>query len=144
MSDSIGPASASPSSSSVLGKLRGLLLQRQFMVFVAGGVLTTLLDLGVMQLALHYGLAPLSAASAGFAAGLAVNYAFHARVTFARLTSGASLMRYLCVVALNYGLTLLLVALAQWLCGMPLAGKLLSLPLVAANGFLLSKFWVFK
>lgn len=127
-----------------VARVRSLFLQRQFVIFIIGGVLTTLLDLGVMQLALHYGVAALSAASAGFAVGLALNYAFHARVTFARLTSGPGLVRYLCVVALNYALTLLLVALAQWLCGMPLAGKLLSLPLVAANGYLLSKFWVFK
>ncbi|RFP11908.1 MULTISPECIES: GtrA family protein [unclassified Duganella] len=121
-----------------------LFLQRQFLVFVAGGVLSALVDIGLMQLLLGAGAAPLAAASAGFVAGLMVNYAFHARVTFARLTQRHSLPRYLCVVALNYGITLLLVWLAQTLLGMPLAGKLASLPVVAANGFLLSKFWVFK
>jgi putative flippase GtrA len=124
--------------------LNRLFLQRQFLVFVAGGVLTALIDIGLMQLALRSGATPLAAASIGFAAGLAVNYAFHARITFARLTRSHSVLRFLCVVALNYGLTLLLVALAQTLLGSPLTGKLISLPLVAANGFLLSKFWVFK
>jgi putative flippase GtrA len=124
--------------------LERLFLQRQFLVFVAGGVLTALIDIGLMQLALRAGAAPLTAASIGFAVGLAVNYAFHARVTFARLTQRHSALRFLCVVALNYGLTLLLVGLAQALVGSPLTGKLVSLPLVAANGFLLSKFWVFK
>lgn len=124
--------------------MMALFWQRQFLVFVAGGVLTAAIDIGLMQLALSQGVAPLPAATFGFAAGLAVNYAFHARVTFARLTRRHSLLRYLVVVALNYGLTLLLVALAQALAGHPLAGKLISLPLVAANGFLLSKYWVFK
>lgn len=124
--------------------MKQLFLQRQFLVFVAGGLLSALVDIGLMQLALRNGAAPLWAASAGFAAGLAVNYAFHARVTFARLSQRHSLLRYLCVVAFNYGLTLLMVALAHSLAGSPLAGKLASLPLVAASGFLLSKFWVFK
>lgn len=124
--------------------MMALFWQRQFLVFVAGGVLTAAIDIGLMQLALMQGVAPLPAATFGFLAGLAVNYAFHARVTFARLTRRHSLLRYLVVVALNYGLTLLLVGLAQALAGNPLAGKLISLPLVAANGFLLSKYWVFK
>lgn len=121
-----------------------LFLRRQFLVFVAGGLLSALVDIGLMQLLLGAGAAPLAAASAGFAAGLAVNYAFHARVTFAQLSRRDSLLRYLCVVAINYGVTLLMVALAQAWLDNPLTGKLASLPLVAANGFLLSKFWVFK
>jgi hypothetical protein len=52
--------------------------------------------------------------------------------------------RYLCVVALNYLLTVGLVGLAQWLVGSPLAGKLLSLPLVAVNGYLLGRYWIFR
>jgi hypothetical protein len=35
-------------------------------------------------------------------------------------------------------------AAAVALAGMPLAGKIVSLPLVSLNGFLLSKFWIFK
>ncbi len=121
-----------------------LIPQRQFLVFITGGVLSALVDIGLMQLLLSAGVLPLAAASGGFAAGLLVNYAFHARVTFARMAQSHSLLRYGCVVAINYALTLVLVSLAQSLLGMPLAGKLLSLPVVAVNGFLLSKFWVFK
>lgn len=116
----------------------------QFLVFVAGGVLSALADIGLMQALLAAGIAPLAAASAGFAAGLLINYGFHAKVTFKRLGGGGAVARYLCVVALNYALTLAMVALAQHCFGMPLAGKLASLPLVAVNGYLLSKHWVFK
>lgn len=120
-------------------------LSWQFVVFVAGGVLSAVADIGTMQLLLSSGVPAMVAATAGFAVGLAVNYAFHAKVTFRRLgsTSGAAL-RYLCVVGMNYLLTLALVALGQTLAGSPLIGKIASLPIVAANGFLLSKFWVFK
>jgi putative flippase GtrA len=116
----------------------------QFVVFVAGGVLSAVADIGTMQLLLSGGAAALAAASAGFVVGLAVNYAFHAKVTFRQLGCGRALGRYLCVVGLNYLLTLALVALGQQLAGSALLGKIASLPVVAANGFLLSKFWVFK
>ncbi len=119
-------------------------LRPQLLRYLAGGVLSALLDIGLMQLLLARGAAPAAAASAGFLAGLLLNYAFHARVTFGRLASPAGFARFLCLVGLNYLLTLACVALAVAL-GLPaLAGKLLSLPLVAANGFLLGKYWIFR
>jgi len=128
-----------------LAPLRALLPSAQFIVYVGGGVLSALVDIGLMQLLLlRGGAAPLAAASAGFLAGLTVNYLFHARVTFKRLSDAGTLARYLGVVAVNYTLTLALVALAQSLCGYPLAGKLASLPLVAVNGYFLIKYWAFK
>ncbi|MYM68831.1 GtrA family protein [Pseudoduganella sp. FT55W] len=120
------------------------LLSTQFLVFVTGGVLCALIDVGLMQGLLMGGAAPLTAASAGFLAGLLVNYLFHAKVTFKQLSSGATVARYLCVVAINYLITLALVALAQHWFGMAMIGKLASLPVVAVNGYLLSKHWVFK
>jgi putative flippase GtrA len=116
----------------------------QFLVFVAGGGLSALVDIGLMQLLILNGVAPLPATSAGFGAGLCVNYAFHARVTFKNVTTVRTLSRFLCVVALNYLLTLGLVALSVALFEQALVGKLLSLPLVALNGFFLSKHWIFK
>jgi putative flippase GtrA len=65
-------------------------------------------------------------------------------VTFDAPATPASFARYLCVVGINYLLTLGCVALAQSLAGMPLAGKIVSLPLVAVNGYLLGKLWIFK
>lgn len=116
----------------------------QFLVFIAGGGLSALVDIGLMQLLIMNGVAPLAATTAGFAAGLCVNYAFHARVTFKNVTSLRTLSRFLCVVGLNYLLTLGLVALSVALFEQALIGKLLSLPLVAVNGFFLSKHWIFK
>ncbi|GJJ01053.1 hypothetical protein RugamoR64_15910 [Duganella rhizosphaerae] len=124
--------------------LKRALLQPQFLLFVAGGLLCALIDIGLMQLLIRGGAAPVAAASAGFVAGLVVNYAFHAKVTFKQLSSSTTVARYLCVVAANYLITVALVALAQSLLGWALAGKLASLPLVAVNGYLLSKYWVFK
>lgn len=117
---------------------------RQFAVFVTGGAVCALVDVGLMQLLSAAGVHFASATTAGFAAGLLVNYAFHSRVTFAAAATPANFMRYLCVVGVNYLLTMACVALSVALLGMPLPGKLVSLPLVALNGFMLSKYWIFK
>jgi putative flippase GtrA len=117
---------------------------RHVAVFLAGGVLSAAVDIGVMQLLLHAGLHFTAATTAGFLSGLLLNYAWHSRVTFDAAATPASFARYLCVVALNYALTLACVALAQALAGLPLAGKILSLPLIAVNSYLLGKFWIFK
>jgi putative flippase GtrA len=117
---------------------------RQFGVFVAGGLLCAGVDIGLMQLLIEGGTHHTAAASAGFVAGLLVNYAFHSRVTFEQAASKSSFARYLCVVGLNYVLTIACVALAVSLADNPLAGKILSLPLVAVNGYLLSRYWIFK
>ena len=125
-------------------RLAAGLLRRQFLVYVGGGVLCALIDIGLMQWLLHLGAHPVAASSAGFGAGLAVNYAFHAKVTFGGTAGGRSFARYLCVVAANYLLTITLVSLAQAWLDSPLAGKLLSLPLVAVNGYLLGRYWIFR
>jgi hypothetical protein len=36
------------------------------------------------------------------------------------------------------------VSLAVALAGMPMLGKIVSLPLVSVSGYLLSKFWIFR
>ncbi|MEO7495505.1 MAG: GtrA family protein [Massilia sp.] len=123
---------------------RPALLSAQFLVFIAGGALSALVDIGLMQVLLLRGAGSLAAASGGFLAGLLVNYAFHARVTFNSLTSAATLLRFLCLVALNYLITIALVGAAQALGGAALLGKLVSLPLVAINGFYLGRRWIFK
>jgi putative flippase GtrA len=117
---------------------------RQFAVFVIGGLLCAAVDIGLMQLLLRAGVHFASATSAGFAAGLLVNYAFHSRITFDAAANPAGFARYLCVVGINYALTMGCVALAAGLAGMPLAGKLASLPLVSVNGYLLGKYWIFR
>ncbi|MFC0253441.1 GtrA family protein [Massilia consociata] len=117
---------------------------RQFAVYVSGGVICALADIGVMQLMLVTGFHSAWASSAGFVVGLLISFAFHSRVTFNAAASPAAFTRYLCLVGLNYALTLGCVTLAELGFDNPLAGKILSLPLVAANGYLFGKYWIFK
>jgi putative flippase GtrA len=119
-------------------------LSPQFMVFIAGGALTAVVDIGLLQLLVMNHVDPFLATTTGFLAGLAVNYAFHAKVTFKNVATLATLTRFLCVVGMNYLLTLGCVAASVALFQLPLLGKLVSLPLVALNGFFLSKYWIFK
>ena len=118
--------------------------QRQLALYLGGGVASALIDVGLMNALLRARLHYLLAASAGFGAALLFNYAYHAHVTFDAAPGGASLLRYLCVVAFNYGLTLACVSAGVALGTSPLAAKLLALPLVAASGFILGKRWIFK
>lgn len=139
------------------------LRRRQFLVYIGGGLLSSAFDVTVMQCLLRadIGVSVAAATSTGFLAGLLLNYSFHARVTFGALQGGARqarLLRFLCVVGVNYVLTLACVGLALvlggWLAtgmgvpvseaGAALVGKLVSLPLVACSGFLLSKYWIFR
>ena len=124
---------------------RFALWDARFLLYVAGGVVSAAVDIGVMQMLIAGGVHPLLATSAGFATSLLVNYLFHARLTFRDAAAGAgSFARYLALVLANYLLTLAFVAAWLALFGQPLVGKLLSLPVIAVNGYLLGKHRVFK
>ncbi len=121
-----------------------LLAKAPFLVYVSGGVLSAAVDIGTMQLLLTNGMPTLPATTVGFLTGLIVNYMFHARVTFGKGGSRASFARYLAVVAVNYTLTIAIVTAFEHLAGSALAGKLVSLPVVAVVGYLSGKYWIFK
>lgn len=117
---------------------------RQFAVFVGVGITCAAIDIGLMQLLTWGGLHYIAATTLGFAAGLVVNFLLHTRITFNTGYSHGTLVRFMVVVLINYLLTLLTVSLFHASLDMALLGKVVSLPLVAVNGFLLSKYWVYR
>lgn len=117
---------------------------RRFSIYVSVGVLCATIDIGMMHLLLRLGIHYLAAATTGFFTGFVVNFVLHTRVTFGAYYSHRALARFSAVVVLNYILSVLIVFAFQELWLMPLLGKLVSLPLVAVNGFLLSKHWVYR
>jgi putative flippase GtrA len=121
-----------------------LMRQHQLLKYLVGGGLSAVIDIGLLQGLLWLGAPLVVAVSAGFLGGLAFNFLFHAHLTFQRGAGRATFVRYLCVVAANYVLTLLCVSASVSLSGSPLPGKLLALVLVAANGYLLGKRWIFR
>jgi len=123
---------------------RAGLLSPQLAIYIFGGLVCAGIDVGLMQLLIANHVNPFAATTAGFLTSLIVNYLFHARVTFKNVTSAATFTRYLCVVALNYVITLGIVAISLSLTGVALYGKLISLAVISVNGFLLGKYWIFK
>lgn len=122
-----------------------VLFNRQFLIFIAGGLISVAIDIGVMQLMISLEINPLLAATVGFFSGLIFNYLYHVFFTFKSMISFAILVRFMIVVCINYIITIILIYISYslFMVGV-LPGKILSLPIVAANGYLLSKHWVFK
>ena len=120
------------------------MIQHQFLVYVAVGVLSALIDIGAMQTLMYVGVHYGVATSAGFALGLAVNYRSHAKFTFKAVRSHKSAFRYGVLVLANYVLTLTFVVAAERWLASALIGKIISLPVIAVSGFLWSRSWVFK
>jgi putative flippase GtrA len=116
----------------------------QFALYLSVGIVCALIDIGLMQLCMFFEVDPLIAATVGFLAGLSVNFLLHTRFTFQSRVSGLALSRYLAVVFANYCVTLLMVWLGEVVSGAALFGKLVSLPLVAAIGYVLCRIWVYR
>ncbi|WP_050010615.1 GtrA family protein [Herbaspirillum sp. B65] len=121
-----------------------MIISKSFLTFIIVGAITALIDIGLMQLLIWVGVYYLVAATLGFFVGLLANFSLHTRVTFGAEYSHSVLVRFVTVVFINYFTTLLIVHLFQITLNEPLLGKLISLPVVAVNGFFLSKNWVYK
>ena len=101
-------------------------------------------DIGIMQSMMTFGFNYIIATSVGFFFGLIVNYLFHAIITFQSISGYSVILRFILVVGINYIITVAFVTLSLYTLDSALIGKISSLPFVAVNGFMLSKYWVFK
>ena len=120
------------------------LLDAQFMIFIAGGIVSAILDICILQIMIFMGYVNILSVTAGFFGGLIVNFTFHVKLTFKSVTSFLILIRFLLVVLVNYLITVAFVMISFSFLENVLVGKIASLPIIAINGFLLSKYWVFK
>jgi putative flippase GtrA len=117
---------------------------KQFFIFILGGFLSALIDIGTLMLLIKIGTTVLVATTGGFFLGLLFNYLFHTQVTFSVPKTMRSMFCFVIIVNVNYMLTLAFVFAAYFLNVHAVVGKLVSLPFVALNGFYLSKYWAFK
>lgn len=117
---------------------------RQFAIFSAMGLISTASDLLCLWLLVQMGAAHLPAVTLAFVVGFLVNLFLHSKVTFQSHLKGPHVIRFIAVVCINYTITIAMVSLFEWLSLSYMLGKFISLPLVTANGYLLSKQWVFK
>ena len=98
----------------------------------------------ILQIMIFMGYFNILSVTVGFFSGLIVNFTFHVKLTFKSITSFLILVRFSLVVMVNYFITVAFVMLSFSMLESVLVGKIASLPIVAINGFLLSKYWVFK
>lgn len=120
------------------------MIDRQFLVYAAVGLLSAALDVGLMRVLMVLNVHYLAAATLGFVFGLTVNLILHSNVTFKKNISCRIFVRYMIVVVVNCSLTLLGVQVFNQLLSMPVLGKVVLLPLIAINGFFLSKCWIYE
>ena len=121
-----------------------LVVSRQFVTFVGVGIACAVVDIGLMLLLIFAGLHHSIAATFGFTAGLVLNFALHTKVTFSSKYSHKILAKFIALVVINYLLTMALVGISFGLLSSALVGKVISLPIVALNSFLLGKYWIYK
>lgn len=119
-------------------------ITRQFCVFAGVGIACTVIDVCMMKVLLLFGLHHIVAATVGFLSGLVANFLLHTRITFNAKFSKSVFVKFMMVVLINYLLTIVFVSIFDATLGMAMLGKYLSLPVVAVNGFLLSKFWIYR
>ncbi|MDY7539960.1 GtrA family protein [Undibacterium sp. RTI2.1] len=119
-------------------------MSKQFLVYLTGGVICAVLDIGIMQGLIWFELNYILATTAGFFLSFLVNYIFHANLTFKSITTPTSFIKFSAVVCINYAITLSFVFIAYTFFNYALVGKIISLPVIAINGFFLGKLWVFK
>ena len=112
--------------------------------YLSVGVISAAVDVCVLSslLALHVRL--WFATLIAFLSGLTLNYGLHSRFTFSVQRSWVAFTRYLSLVVFNYGLTLCFVLSFEYFHLAPVLGKLVSLPFLAATGYAISKYWVYR
>ena len=120
------------------------MIHRQFAVYILVGLLSAFIDIATMQLLIKSGLNIGLATTMGYAFVWVLNYFLHAKITFRSHRSHASMIKYCVLVLINYLLTMGMVFCSVYLVDNALPGKILSLPLMAVNGFLLSNYWIYK
>jgi putative flippase GtrA len=125
----------------------GALMAGHLFRYGVSGVGSTLLDLAMV-----YGLLALKieanlAVSLGFVAGLLANFLLHRSYTFQHraAVNWRQVLRFGMIVVVNYLLTLLIVNLVvHFDANAVFLGKLLSIPVVTANAYLLTRKYVFS
>lgn len=116
----------------------------QFPVYVAIGLISAAVDILIIQTLVWSGFHYTVGVTFGFLVGFLVNYLGHTRVTFKKQETFGNVLEFILVLLLNYLITLFFVALSEHFLDSIVIGKIASLPVVAVNGFLWGKYWVFK
>lgn len=111
------------------------------------GFVSTGVDVAILAFLTMLPMWRIAAVSIAFAAGVLVNYYLHKRFTFRSptLVTAQEFARFIAVVLLNYGVTVgVIEVIVATGAGTVMVGKLLSLPIVMAIGYTLTRRFVFR
>lgn len=119
---------------------------QRFIVFCLVGLLSSFLDLLVLYILNLYIFDYLYiSVTLAFIAGLVVNYIFHTKITFGTSLEKSNAIKFMSVVLFNYFLTVSVIEISVFAFSLNVViAKVISLPIIAVSGFLLSKHWVYK
>jgi len=119
---------------------------KTFIIFCLVGVVSAVVDLSVLYILNNIFVETIIiSVTLAFLAGLVANYILHTNITFSSKASTTNATKFLCVVVINYLLTLTVIKLGVDFAGLDvIVSKIISLPIVAVSGFVLSKYWVYK
>jgi putative flippase GtrA len=114
--------------------------------YLAVGVISYLVDLGLLALCYSLLGAPLwLATSVGFWTSFALNFALNRSLTFrSRGSPVRQLVKYSLLVAINYGASLVLVAVAESIGIGYAVGKTVSVGVMVVVNYLAYRYWVFR
>lgn len=127
-----------------MGKLIPGFSFKQFFLYIFGGGVSAFIDLLVTWLLLELDIWYIAAVSIGFFLGLLFNFIFHSKITFDAKISKSSIIKYALIVALNYFVMLAIIIIFQHVLDISvLIGKIISLPVIALQGYLWGKYWIF-
>ncbi|CCN70289.1 GtrA family protein [Vibrio nigripulchritudo] len=121
-------------------------LIKTFILFCFSGGTSAIVDLGTLYLLIEYtDIKNYVSISIAFLIGLAVNYYLHTYLTFKSSASKGNFIRFMIAVLVNYLLMLLIIEFCMIVIGLSIMwAKFISLPIIALNGFILSKLWVYN
>jgi putative flippase GtrA len=116
----------------------------KFVVYIIVGCVSATIDLLSLWLLIGLNIPQWLAVTLAFVAGFVFNVWAHALFTFEAPLTQQTGIRFTAVVGINYLLTLLIIETLTAFSFSLIAAKVLALPIIAASGFLLSKYWAFK
>ena len=120
------------------------ILSNQFLIFIIVGFLTALIDILSVLILENLNINYRICIVFGFLLSVLVNFYLHSMVTFGVKCSHHIFTKFIIVVIINLILTFILVEILIFLEVKLIISKIICLPIIAINGFLLSKYWIFK
>lgn len=127
-----------------LKKTNRLNLFKQICKFASVGIISTIVDVGILRFLLSISMGEYIAIALSYFLGVIVNYMLHGLYTFNYSLSKKSAYKYCAVILLNYLITNLIIYIFQKYSFNIIYSKMCSIPFIAINGFILSKYWIYK